>query len=229
MKKVIALILFAVLLPIANAQLITIGVMPSKVELDFFKARSYKLQLFLWNSKGEVNAIFTLKPDDCLKNIIEYPKEVLVKKNTTISNPVKINITFKPDYGENKTCYLNILARPEGANETVSGVAILPSIGVKIKIIQPKNSSYYSNSQIPSVINLTPTMPRTNQSSSQTSSQHQQEQNEEISGEYEETGFEEKEKAKGEFPIWLVPVFACVVGIGAFFGWKLIEKIIYGV
>lgn len=229
MRKAILALLLLAILPIASAQLITIGVMPSKVELDFFRARSYRLEFLLWNSRGEVDAIFSLKPDDCLKDMIEYPKEVLVKKNTTISNPVKVNITFKPDYSGNKTCFLYVFARPEGANETPPGVSIVPSVGTKINIAQPKSSSYYSNAQVPPVINLIPIIPQNTQNQSQPQNPFLEEKNEEISGEYEESEIESEKSGNGNFSIWHIPLFACI-GIGcAFIGWKLAEKIVYGV
>jgi len=230
MKKLIFAILFLAILPLASAQLITIGVMPSKVELNFFKAKSYKLELFLWNSKGEVDAMFELKPDECIKDMIEsYPKEVLVKKNTTIFNPVKVNITFKPDYSGNKTCFIYVFARPKEANETPGGVSILPSVGIKLTIAQPKSSSYYNNASVPPVINLVPNLPNYLNQTQPIGNFTLGERTEEISGEYEEKELGEKENKEGGIPIWYVPVIACA-GIGcAFIAWKIVERIIYEV
>ena len=145
-KLVIALLFFFFLIPTANAQLITIGVSPSKLTLDFFQAKSYRIEFAFSNDKGEVNAIYTLEPDDCLKDIIkDYPKEVLVPKETNrVENPVKVWITFEPDFKGNKVCFLNIYAKPEGVSEEEGVLKIRPSVGVKIEVKQPETEAYYS-------------------------------------------------------------------------------------
>jgi len=145
-KLVIALLFFFFLIPISNAQLITIGVTPSKVSLDFFKAKSYKVEFGFSNDAGEVDAVYTLEPDDCLKDIIkDYPKEVLVPKGTKRTiNPVKVWITFEPDFKGNKVCFLNVYAKPKGASEEGGMLRIKPSVGIKVEVKQPKTEAYYS-------------------------------------------------------------------------------------
>ncbi len=235
MKKAL-LLLFFLLLPLANAQLITIGVQPSKVVLDFYKSSSYRIQFGFSNDEGETNAIYTLKPDDCLKDIIkDYPKEILVPKGTSrISNPVKVWITFKPDYKGSKTCFLNVYARPEGASEEGEGLRIKPSVGIRIEIKQPESKSV-AYSPPASIISLP--LPIV-----------QEEQNNENQNQTQAPGFEPGEpqefkepqeqvqeqvqksekKQEKKFPMWVVwlAVGGVVFGLIA---WKVRDWIIYSI
>ncbi|HDN90784.1 MAG TPA: hypothetical protein ENG56_00300, partial [Candidatus Aenigmarchaeota archaeon] len=207
MKKAL-LLLFFLLLPIANAQLITIGVQPSRVVLDFYKSSSYKIEFGFSNDAGEVDAIYTLEPDDCLKDIIkDYPKEVLVPKGTNrISNPVRVWITFKPDYKGSKTCFLYVYARPEGVSEEGGALRIRPSVGIKIEINQPESESIsYTPPSSTSTVSLPlPIQEEENYDKEQTVNQPTQTPTPKTVQEPQKQKQAEIEVKGKSFPMWIV-------------------------
>jgi hypothetical protein len=151
MYKILIPLIFLILLsPVAIAQTITIGVMPSEVTLDFYKSESYNVQFNFWNDRGTVDATYNLYPDECLKNIIkDYPKEVLVPKGTTrTENPVKVWMTFSRDNTGNKNCSIIVTGKGVGVNESLYQAIIKPSIAIKVIIYQGFSESDYSQPQI---------------------------------------------------------------------------------
>lgn len=219
MKKLaLAIFFFLFLIPIAKAQLITIGVSPSKVSLDFFKAKSYVVEFGFSNDFGEVNAVYTIEPDEDCKTIIkDYPREVLVPKGTSrITNPVKVSMTFIPDYKGDKVCFINVYARPEGASEEGGALRIRPSVGIKVDVKQPKSESYYSISPSSEVITLPNTAGQeaqvqmdhsTKPSSSQPSSSSSEQQT--------EPQVKETEEKAGFNPIFRFPtILVIIAGVG---------------
>ena len=233
MKKALLLLFFR-LVPIANAQLITIGVQPSKVVLDFYKSSSYKIEFGFSNDAGEVNAIYTLEPDDCLKDIIkDYPKEVLVPKGTNrISNPVRVWITFKPDYKGSKTCFLYVYARPEGASEEGGALRIRPSVGIKIEIRQPKQSISYSPPSSTSTVSLPLPIQEEKNYDTQEQTVNQPTQTptptpKTVQEPQEQEQAEIEVKGKS-FPMWIV--WLAVGGVAcSFIAWKVRDWIIYSI
>ena len=131
------LIIFFSLINVVNAQTITVGVMPSVVELNLYSSPTTRVTLNFFNDKGDTDAIYSLNPDSCLKSIlVSYPKEVTVPKGTDkVSNPVKVDLQFKTDYKGDETCMLIVTGKPVGVN--ISGTAtVLPSVGIKFNIHQ---------------------------------------------------------------------------------------------
>ena len=114
--------------------------MPSKIELNFYESDVYRVEFAFFNTNGEVDAIYEITPDDCLKTIFKNDSlEILVPKGTDkIANPVKKWFYFEKDLKGNKTCYLTIRARPvnESGKKTF---AIIPVVSVKVEIFQPKH------------------------------------------------------------------------------------------
>jgi hypothetical protein len=151
MYKILIPLIFLILLsPVATAQTITIGVMPSEVILDFYKSESYNIQFNFWNDRGSIDATYNLYPEDCLKNIIkDYPKEVLVPKGTTrTENPVKVWITFSRDNTGNKNCSIIVTGKGVGVNESMYQAIIKPSVAIKVIIYQGFSESDYSQPKI---------------------------------------------------------------------------------
>jgi len=229
MKKILLLapLLFLFLLSIANAQLITIGVQPSVVVLNFFKSGSYRVEFGFSNDGGEVNAVYTLEPDDCLKNIIKnYPKSVLVPKGTNrTSNPIRVWITFEPDYKGNKTCFLYVYAKPEGARD--EGVLrIKPSVGIKIEVRQPEKVSYLPPSTIYLPLSIQGNQSTRNEQKVQQASQPKGEAP--YGGEAPQEHQEVLVHQQGiGFPMWIV--WLVVGGVVCVIAWKVRDWIIYWV
>jgi hypothetical protein len=118
------------------AQIVTIGVQPSEVVLDFYKSKNYSVELAFFNEFGDT-AYYTLTPDACLSNLIKnYQKEVLVPRGASRLNPVKTLISIEGDNSGNKTCYLWVSAKP--FNRTMG---ISPSMSVKFIIYQENSSA----------------------------------------------------------------------------------------
>jgi len=139
MKKIIFALAFLLFLSgIAIAQTVTLGVQPTEVVLNFNAYSSRIVEFHFFNSHGDTDGIYTIKPDPCLNNIISnYLPEVSVPKGTTrTENPVKYNATFTADYTGDETCYLRISVKP-ATNQTV---AVKPEIAVRIIISQPSSA-----------------------------------------------------------------------------------------
>jgi hypothetical protein len=147
MKLLKLIPIFLLLLsPIAIAQTLTIGVQPSELSIDFYKYKSYNVQVAFFNEHGDTDAYYVLTPDQCLSSILkEYPKEVLVPKGSKrLENPVIVTLSLERDNTGDKTCYLQVSAKPVGVNGT--GVSIRPSVSVRFIIHQGTSENSYSQS-----------------------------------------------------------------------------------
>jgi hypothetical protein len=132
---------------IALAQKITLGIQPSEITLDFYKSDTYNVEFLLFNEYGDIDAIYTIKPDECLQNVIKnYPQEITVPKGTKrLENPVSIWIQFTRDNKGNKTCNMILSGRGVGVNETSVKTLIKPAIAVKVIIIQGFSEQDYTS------------------------------------------------------------------------------------
>jgi hypothetical protein len=131
-------------IPLVSANTITVGVQPSEFTIDFYKYKSYIVQIAFFNEQGDTDAYYVLTPDYCLSTILkQYPKEVFVPRGTKrVGNPIMVSLTLERDNTGNKTCYLQVSANPIG-NATLS---IKPSVSVRFKIYQGVSEASYPSS-----------------------------------------------------------------------------------
>jgi len=131
-------------IPLVSANTITIGVQPSEFTIDFYKYKSYIVQIAFFNEQGDTDAYYVLTPDYCLSTILkQYPREVFVPRGTKrVGNPIMVSLTLERDNTGNKTCYLQVSANPTG-NATLS---IKPSVSVRFTIYQGVSEASYPSS-----------------------------------------------------------------------------------
>jgi len=113
---------------IPKSYVINVGVAPAKIYIQ----DEANITVMFWNSAGNVDAIFIVEPDSNCSLLLngEFPAKVLVPMNTTRSNPVKFNLSFKKPY-DSFECGINVIGRP--ANYSIGGVIRVKS-GVKIRV-----------------------------------------------------------------------------------------------
>jgi hypothetical protein len=150
MRKIFLFIAVALLLLSSTgySQTISCSVMPSKIEISFYKSNSVDVKFYFWNS-GTTDAKYVIEPDDCLKDILfDYESEFMVKKGTSIENPVEKHFKFKADFSGNKTCSMAVWCSPN--TEQSSAITIKRGVASKITIYQPKKEIAVQISSNPS-------------------------------------------------------------------------------
>ncbi len=124
------------IVPLSIAQLITIGVMPSKIEVH---KGINEITFKFFNTDGEVDAYYIFMNSDeveCLENC-----KVLVKKGTTISNPAVYNVKLNVK----NSGYIYITAKPASEEEQSGAVSIIQRVGIKVSCADCKEEANTSN------------------------------------------------------------------------------------
>ena len=125
-------------LPIALGQTITIGVMPSKLDLQ--KGTSWVTFRF-FNTYGEVDAYYIFIDSEnvsCVENC-----RVLVPKGTTVENPVKVDVKLNVK----NSGYIYITAEPVEGEEESEQVLVIQRVGIKVNCLNCENVEEGGSSQ----------------------------------------------------------------------------------
>jgi hypothetical protein len=134
MKKLflVGLALLFLLIFSANSQIITLGLSPSEFEL--YGNGTATLNIRFFNTHGDVDAYYTVKPDDCIRPyaVSGFNTDVLVHKGTNANNPKKYQLILNGSFLDKKTCYFYVYGRPVTANETNGTINIERRIGVRV-------------------------------------------------------------------------------------------------
>jgi len=118
--------LFLLLALPALAQTITIGVMPS--ELNLYKGESW-VTFKLFNTYGDVDVYYIFIDTEnvsCIENC-----KILVPKGTNIENPVRADVKLNVK----NSGYIYITAKPANETEESGQVNIVQRVGVKVNCL----------------------------------------------------------------------------------------------
>ena len=139
MKLWLVFLLFLLTLPYILAETISIGVQPSKVEIELSDSKPQViLPLMLWN-EGSLDLNYSLEPKDDLKEFIKCKEgfwcgeKVFVPGNTSKQEAKVVNILFTKSDGD-KVVDSGIYVKPE--LEGSGMLVIQPQVLVKVKVIQ---------------------------------------------------------------------------------------------
>jgi len=139
MKLWLVFLLFLLTLPYILAETISIGVQPSKVEIELSDSKPQViLPLMLWN-EGSLDLNYSLEPKDDLKEFIKCKEgfwcgeKVFVPGNTSKQEAKVVNILFTKSDGD-KVVDSGIYVKPELKGSGM--VSIQPQVFVKVKVIQ---------------------------------------------------------------------------------------------
>jgi len=130
MKK-LPFLFFLLAFPIALAETITIGVMPS--ELNLYKGESW-VTFKLFNTYGDVDAYYIFIDAEnvsCIENC-----KILVPKGTSIENPAKADVKLNVK----NSGYIYITAKPASETEESGQVNIIQRVGIKVNCIDCSES-----------------------------------------------------------------------------------------
>jgi len=129
MNRKTIVLCFLLILPIANAQFITIGVSPSVVSLR--GKGEAKLTISFYNTYGEVDANYTIEPDECMIEYLkEYPKSFIVPKGSSVLKEFKLAGNFNVG----KTCYVYVYGRPVNVDYEKSTINVRHRVGIKFML-----------------------------------------------------------------------------------------------
>lgn len=123
------------IIPFAQAQVISLGVSPSVVKIDFYKYDSYTIKFSFFNSNGEVDANYTLELPKELNINCNWCNGFIVPKGTNLNNPVKKELTIPKS--PNGTYYIYLYGKPVNYNESSSGLKIRYGIAIRLEISSP--------------------------------------------------------------------------------------------
>lgn len=164
MKRVFAILMIMVLAmtPIASANRISLGVQPSEhfVHLSDANPKVY-VSLNLFNPNGDIDAIYTLDPDDDIDEFIKCEEgfwcgeDIKVPMGTNrLTDYVQTKILFKKTVGEKDLeTGIMIYGRPDLPDANDSMVSVRPSIKVNIFLTQEDYGGEVENSApVPSSI-----------------------------------------------------------------------------
>jgi hypothetical protein len=168
MREKILLILFTFLIiPFAQAQVISLGVSPSVVKIDFYKYNSYTITFSFFNNGGEVDANYTLELPKELNINCNWCNGFIVPKGTNLNNPVKKELTIPKS--PNGTYYIYLYGKPVNYNESSGGLKIRYGIAIRLEISSPiattttiQNQAISSSGSISSFNNTNKTVNNTN-------------------------------------------------------------------
>ena len=123
--------------------IITVGVSPAKVYVRGKTTVTFRL----WNDKGNVDANFTIEPDENCSRYIQgsLPSSIIVPKGTTMQHPVTLNVTFSQPT-ESFECSISFFGEP--VNYKRSGNLLIKH-GVKARVFfqQPSSTTVPSPSE----------------------------------------------------------------------------------
>ena len=106
----------------------------SPSEFKFYGVGQVKFNIKFYNTYGEVDAYYTVKADACINPyaVSGFNADILVPKNTTISNPVSHQFVLNGNFTQEKICYVYVYGRPVGIEEKEGNVQINRRIGVRM-------------------------------------------------------------------------------------------------
>lgn len=131
-KKITGILMIFLLLPIVSSQVITIGVSPSEIILS--NEGKICIDFSFFNSRGEVDAQYSLSYDSCLLALLKspYPDTFTVPKGTRLGdNPVEKTICLEGNFDTTQKCYMYVYAKPVGAQDQEGVISIERRIAVK--------------------------------------------------------------------------------------------------
>jgi hypothetical protein len=147
-EKVLLILLSFLIIPFAQAQVISLGVSPSVVKIDFYKYNSYTIKFSFFNNGGEVDANYTLELPKELNISCNWCNGFIVPKGTNLSNPVKKELTIPKS--PSGTYYIYLYGKPVNYNESSGGLKIRHGIAIRLEISSPITTTTTIQNQISS-------------------------------------------------------------------------------
>jgi hypothetical protein len=134
-EKILPILLTLLIVPLAQAQVISLGVSPSVVKIDFYKYNSYTIKFSFFNNGGEVDANYTLELPKELNINCNWCNGFIVPKGTNLNNPIKKELTIPKS--PNGTYYIYLYGKPVNYNESSGGLKIRHGIAIRLEISSP--------------------------------------------------------------------------------------------